>query len=127
MRHRRGFYGLLAEGWDFTDFGAPWPRGRIPADADPSELIVGLLDSERLGGGGAGGNPMSAAELNTAAARFYEQRSCTPVPFAQVVRLSDASLARIRQRLRELVAQWNLLPLGESMELTFDLKSTSSP
>src|SRR4051794_10411053 len=49
MRHRRGFFGLVAEGWEFTDFGKPWPRGPIPADADPSELIVGLLDSERIG------------------------------------------------------------------------------
>src|SRR5207253_10658122 len=51
LGHRRGFYGLVAEGWDFTDFGAPWPRGPIPADADPSEMIVGFLDAGRLGGG----------------------------------------------------------------------------
>jgi hypothetical protein len=43
LGHRRGFYGLVAEGWDLGDFGAPWPRGRLD-DADPSELIVGFLD-----------------------------------------------------------------------------------
>ena len=43
LRHRRGFYGLVADGWDFTDFGAPWPKGPIPPDMDPSESIVGLL------------------------------------------------------------------------------------
>src|SRR5687768_3269898 len=83
LRHRRGFFGLIAEGWDFGDFSSDWPRGRIPADAEPAELIVGLLDSERIGadgagavgqgGGGAGGAPMSAAELNANAARFYQQ------------------------------------------------------
>jgi hypothetical protein len=73
LKHKRGFFGLLAEGWDFTDFSSDWPRGRIPADAEPAELIVGLLDSERSGGGGRDGAPMTAAELNLAAARFYEQ------------------------------------------------------
>ena len=39
LNHRRGFYGLVADGWDLSDFGAPWPRGRMPEDMDPSELI----------------------------------------------------------------------------------------
>src|SRR6476659_9963737 len=47
LRCKRGFYGLLAEGWNITDFGHPWPRGRIPADAEPAEVIVGCLDRER--------------------------------------------------------------------------------
>jgi hypothetical protein len=49
-KHRRGFFGLIAEGWELSDFGSPWPRGRIPADAEPSEGIVGLLDLERYQG-----------------------------------------------------------------------------
>src|SRR4026209_681452 len=49
LGHRRGFYGLVTEGWDLSDFGAPWPKGRLPADLDPSELLVGFLDSERAG------------------------------------------------------------------------------
>jgi hypothetical protein len=47
LGHRRGFYGLVVEGWDVGDFGAPWPRGRLD-DADPSELIVGFLDRTGL-------------------------------------------------------------------------------
>src|SRR5688500_19207965 len=50
LGHRRGFYGLVAEGWDLGDFGAPWPRGRMPADTDPSELLVGFMDTERATG-----------------------------------------------------------------------------
>ena len=67
LEHRRGFYGLLAEGWDFTDFGAPWPRGPIPADADPAELWVGFLDAENAGqgtGDGSGHALLSAADFN---------------------------------------------------------------
>src|SRR5689334_21180493 len=51
LEHRLGSYGLLAAGSDFTDFGEPWPRGRIPAEADPSELIVGFFDADRMGDG----------------------------------------------------------------------------
>src|SRR5215204_412329 len=65
LGHRQGFYGLLAIGWNFTDFGAPWPRGRIPAEVDPSELFVGLLDQEF-----ASGIPWSAAEFNEHTAHF---------------------------------------------------------
>ena len=36
LGYQNGFYGMVARGWNMTDFGAPWPRGRIPADADPS-------------------------------------------------------------------------------------------
>ena len=120
LRHRRGFIGLLAEGWAFTDFTSDWPRGRIPADAESSELIVGLLDSERLGGGGAGGAPMTAAEFNGAAKRFFDQIGCKEVPPAQVVSLTDEQLAQIRQRLQRLKAQWIALPLDGSLQLDFD-------
>src|SRR5437773_4364975 len=50
LGHRKGFYGLVASGWDMSDFGAPWPKGRVPLDMDPSELIVGFLDVERATG-----------------------------------------------------------------------------
>ena len=50
LRHRLGFFGLLAEGWDFPDFAENRGRRPMQADADPSELIVGLLDAERAGG-----------------------------------------------------------------------------
>lgn len=43
LGHRRGFYGLVAAGWDLGDFGAPWPRGRL-ADIDPSELPFPVSD-----------------------------------------------------------------------------------
>src|SRR5690242_2828184 len=59
LEFSRGFYGLLAEGWNFTDFGTPWPRGPIPSDADPAELIVGFFDSQR-----AAGDEWTADEFN---------------------------------------------------------------
>lgn len=114
LGHRRGFYGLVAEGWNFTDFGAPVRK--LPADMDPSELIVGLLDSERVPGAG----PMTAAELNASAARYYEQNGFKHVPSAQVVAVTDQQLARIRQKIEELKQRWNAILPGGAIELKFE-------
>jgi hypothetical protein len=106
LGHRRGFYGLVTEGWDLTDFGAPWPRGQIPRDADPSEFIVGFLDAERAGGGS-----WSAEDLNQSL-RIHD-----PAVRAQV---SAEQLTRIRQVRAALFQRWEDLPAGQTLELGFD-------
>jgi hypothetical protein len=111
LGHTRGFYGLVASGWDLTDFGAPWPRGRIPADADPSELIVGFLDTER-----ASGTRWTAAEFNDRAAAYYQEHNLAAPPPV----LTDDDLVRVRQRRAELFAQWDAVPDGGTIELSFD-------
>jgi hypothetical protein len=111
LGHRRGFYGLLAEGWEFSDFGTPWPRGPIPADADPSELIVGFLDAER-----ASGVDWSAADLMEQAAQYYSAHGLVAPPPV----ITDNQLACIRARMRELFADWDAIPPGEALELVFD-------
>src|SRR4026207_1340011 len=102
LGHRRGFYGLVAEGWDLSDFGAPWPKGRLPADLDPSELLVGFLDSER-----AGAVTWSADDFNAKTAIYYAQQgrsgSC---------RISPGQLERVRAMRDELIARWRALPPG---------------
>jgi hypothetical protein len=107
LGHRRGFYGLVADGWDLNDFGAPWPNGPIPADMDPSEAIVGLLDSERYQG-----RPMSVDDLRSVN-HGVAMRSATNG-------LRDADLERVRARRAELFALWEALPRGETLELPFD-------
>jgi hypothetical protein len=111
LGHRRGFFGLVAEGWDFTDFGSPWPRGPMPADADPSELIVGLLDAER-----ACGAEWSAAEMVEQAGVFYEGVGIT----GAALTLADDQLSRIRARRAELFARWEAVAPGEALELLSD-------
>ena len=118
LRHRRGFYGLVADGWDLTDFGAPWPKGRFPADLDPSELIVGLLDADRSG---SGGRPVTAAELNRSAGLFLEQRGVGNTAAGELVRVTDEQLSRIRARLGNLRDRWEALEPGETLELPFHL------
>jgi hypothetical protein len=110
LGHRRGFFGLVAEGWNLTDFGTPWPRGRIPADADPSEWIVGALDLER-----SLSNHGTAQELMEHV-RSTAQASGTAVD----VEVSEAQLERIRALRADLFEQWRMLPAGDTLELPFD-------
>lgn len=112
LGHGKGFYGLVAEGWDLSDFGAPWPKGRLPADLDPSELIVGFLDTER-----ASGIEWSADELNQSAASYYAQHG-----LSGSCRVTDEQLERVRALLRELTARWRALPAGETLDLPFAIR-----
>jgi hypothetical protein len=117
LGHRRGFYGLVASGWDLGDFGAPWPRGPLPADMDPAELLVGLLDAERASrGGGAGGDAWTAAELTEQAAAFYAARGIAAAPPT----VTDGELAAIRARVAELFARWDAVAPGGILELRFE-------
>jgi len=110
LGHRRGFYGLVASGWDISDFGAPWPKGRIPADADPSELLVGFLDTER-----ASGTRWAASDFNDKTAMYYGEH----YPGITPPTISDDELALVRKRRAELFAEWDGVPPGGAIELTF--------
>src|SRR3989475_12063198 len=67
LGHRRGFYGLVAAGWDLTDFGQPWPRGPLPPEALGSGPRVGFLARGREAGGGGG----RARGLNATAGAYF--------------------------------------------------------
>jgi len=110
LRHRLGFYGLLASGWNFSDFSSDWPRGRIPANADPSELLVGLLDAEH-----ASGTRWSAIQFNEFVVQFFKSHGA-----AATSAITEKQLADIRAMLCDLLAQWATVPAGESLELSFD-------
>jgi hypothetical protein len=110
LAFRRGFYGLVAEGWDMSDFGTPWPRGKLPADAEPAELVVGFLDVER-----ASGVRATADDFNEKARLYYEQHG---LPGAY--ELTDDQLARIRARRSELFERWDAVPEGDALELEYD-------
>jgi hypothetical protein len=103
------FYGLLADGWNLTDFGKPWPRGPLPAQAGIAELVVGFLDTER-----ASGERMLAEEFNEHA-RVHCAQHGMPGP----LRLTDDELLRIRARRAELFARWAAVPAGGTLELEF--------
>ena len=110
--HEAGFYGLVAEGWDISDFGSPWPRGPMPDEAVTSELIVGFLDAER-----ASGVTWTAADLNEKAALYNADHGRT----LRWTPLSDDELTRVRSATSQLIARWRALDPGEVIELVFDV------
>ena len=110
LRHRQGFYGLVAAGWDLSDFGSPWPRGRIPSEAALSEMIVGFLDLER-----ASGELTRAEDVNNRLREFCAENGL-PAPRP----LTEDDLARVRQKRGELFARWESVEPGDALELPYE-------
>jgi hypothetical protein len=112
LAERQGFYGLVAAGWDFSDFGTPWPRGKLPADANVSEMIVGFFDVERQSG-----ETDSASEINRKIAEYCAQHG---LPSRRV--LTEQELTRIRERRAELFAKWESVQPGDALEIPFEIE-----
>ena len=111
----RGFYGLLADGWEIRDFAKPWPRGAIPDEAREVELIVGFFDSERRQH-----ESWTAAEFAAHAELFMGAAKARGKAVPPRTReLSDHDIARVRAVRDPLLAQWRGLGVGETMELEF--------
>ena len=110
LGQRRGFYGLVAGGWDPSDFGTPWPRGKLPKDANLSEIIVGFFDRER-----ASGEIGTAEELNAELAAYCGENDL-PAPDA----FTEEHLWLVRQKRGDLFTRWEAVELGGALELSFD-------
>lgn len=104
-----GFFRLIADGWDISDFGPPWPRGPLPASAAFVELVVGLLDTERASAARWTSNDFNKHVANHRDARGLEQ----------AMELTDKQLQRIRHRRSELFAKWSALEPGDRLDLEF--------
>lgn len=104
-----GFYGLVAAGWDLADFGTPWPRGPLPDDALPAEVIVGCFDAQR-----ATGERLTAEQCNTSVADYFARLGRRPP-----IEVSDVQLDAIRTALSDLVSRWHSVTPGEELELSY--------
>ena len=111
----RGFYGLLAEGWDISDFGKPENRGQDVSQAGLVEVIVGMFDLER-----ASGERGDADDLAAKIALYYDSRDW-PRP---AVAITQPQIDRIRELRADLFARWGALPVGEALEVEFNRQST---
>jgi hypothetical protein len=109
------FYGLVASGWELTDFLKPYPRGAVPPEALASEVLVGFLDQER-----AGGVRWSAAEFNRSAESYFAGHG---IPGC--CELTDEQLAGISQLRAKLFAEWDALEAGAVLELFYPRPSGS--
>lgn len=110
LGYRRGFYGLIAEGWEIADTEGKGARGPLPSDAIEVEHLVGAMDLER-----AGTVCWTADALNAQAATFAADGG-RPAPRI----ITAEELARVRSCARELYARWARIAPGESLELAFD-------
>jgi hypothetical protein len=120
---RHGFYGLLADGWEITDFAPPWPRGPIPDEALVVELIVGFLDAERRQG-----EAMTAAAFQMQAEQYVASRVAVGKKMPDGLRpLTDNELARVRARRDDLLARWADVPVGGDLELDFAVPIPEPP
>ncbi len=108
---RRAFFGLLAEGWDISDFGGPGIGARLPDEAHLAEVIVGFFDLERMVGA-----PGIVADCNERIVNYFAEMGRADPDF----RLSDDDAARVRDVRAELFERWRALAPGNAMEVPFD-------
>jgi hypothetical protein len=110
---RQAFWGMMADGWEFSDFGTPWPRGPMPKleEASLAEVGAGWFDrfAARLDPDG-----MGVADLNVHQAEYCAQHG---LPAPRVITADE--FARIRAMRGELALRWYALRPREAMELEF--------
>jgi hypothetical protein len=110
LGQQKGFYRMVADGWNLSDFGTPWPRGKLPTDANIVEIIVGFFDRER-----ASGQLGTARELNADVAAY-----CAESGLAAPDEFTEEQVSLVRKRRGELFAQWEAVQPGGALELPFD-------
>jgi hypothetical protein len=116
--YRRGFFGLIVEGWDITDFAPPYPRGPVPLEAREVEAVVGVFTTERRMGGG-----WTAQQVREQGGRFLAAGRANPgIAFPP---LTDEQVARVRVAHAELFARWAATPPGGTLELEFSRPETN--
>jgi hypothetical protein len=106
---RRGFFGLIAEGWEIAETTGKTARGPLPNETLEVEYLVSAFSAER-----AGGVPATAEEFNQLAATFAEGKEM-PRPR----QLSGQELERVRTRFDELAMKWRSLSADEALRLQF--------
>lgn len=110
----RGFFGLVAAGWDIEDTTGKGSRGPIPGEAIVVEHVVGLLALER-----SDGARLTAERFNEELASFAEPRGL-PLPAP----VDEDSLGRVRGDIGALFSRWTALDDGGTLELAFPAPST---
>jgi hypothetical protein len=110
LGYQRGFFGLVAEGWDIEDTTGKGKRGPLPDQAVEVEYIVGSFPEEGI----------VADDFNRMAAIFAEAAG-RPGPRP----LTEDDLNRLRKRRQELFSAWNEVVPGATLELRFDTSEKS--
>lgn len=107
----RGFYGLVAEGWDFDDFGSDARRGELPPEALWVEELVGLLDIV-ADTDAPGTRRLNADELTRVLAERLPAGASSRA-------IGEQELLRIRSYRDALLARYAAVPAGDTFVLAF--------
>ena len=105
----KGFYGLIADGWDIADTTGKGTRGKLSAASVFVEHVVGLLERERAGDA----PPLSASEFNAQLDAMIGTDPDRPL-------FTDAQLTSVRNRTQDLHRQWADISVGSTLELAFN-------
>lgn len=110
LGYTQAFLGLVAGGKDLDAFGTKnGVRDAYTAEEMWAESLVGLLQWPAI----SGGLPLTDAELFAMLTKTCADNHC-PVP-----PLTPEQLASIREKVRALHQQWDELPEGDTLALTF--------
>lgn len=113
----RAFFGLVAAGWEISDFAGRGLKYRLPADAYLAELIVGFIDLEQRTGGA-----MTAEECNARIREFFNDEKLALPDFS----IDASQLDAIRRRRDELFAAWRAVEPGGALEVPFERRGAQS-
>jgi hypothetical protein len=102
LGYRKGFFGLIAEGWDVEDTTGKGSRGALPMEAVEVEQIVGLFDAER-----GSGTLWTPEEFN----QFAPRPLTAP--------LTERDILGVRSARALLFRKWAETNPGQKLELTF--------
>lgn len=105
---RRGFFGLIAEGWDIEDTTGKGARGPLPPEAGEAEMIVGLFSAER-----ASGVIWTVDEFHESAAMVGTRK------------LTFDEIVRVKKKRSELFQQWSAVEPGATLELQFEISAVA--
>ena len=111
LQEMKGFFSLIAEGWEFGDFEkAKKTEKPIPDDAGLIEMLVGQLDMER-----ASHTEWKPMQFN----EYFRLQGLSRIP-ERVFTIDHDQLDRIRKHRDELIERWNGVAEHETLELVFD-------
>lgn len=109
------FYGLLADGWEISDFAKPWARGPIPAEAREVETLVSVFESYARRA-----TPDTHPDLNAWGAEYVASRNASKPKSAEPLRaLSAAGIGGVHDARAALLADWSRVRAGEALQLEF--------
>ncbi len=105
LGYERGFFGMIASGWDIEDTTGKGARGPLSDESTEVESVVGLFDSERASGG-----LWTEGEFKQFTARKMTRE------------LDETAIRAIRATRAQLFERWAAVEIGGVLELEFAVR-----